>query len=223
MSALSISKVVSALPGTLVADTIYMVRVGTGIDIYVTNSSGTIVAYKTNSDINATALGTRMTTAETNIGLKAAKGANSDITSLTGLTTPLSISQGGTGGITAAAAKTALGIPFGKEFISAELSIAAGGSSAIPHGLGSIPKLVYLSLVCKVAEYGYTVGQEAALTGGILVGIDAGTNFGAQTAIDATNITIKYGNVGVGILSMVNGQGVQVTNTSWRLIVRAWG
>lgn len=36
-------------------------------------------------------------------------GANSDITSLTGLTTPLSIAQGGTGQITAAAALTALG------------------------------------------------------------------------------------------------------------------
>lgn len=36
-------------------------------------------------------------------------GANSDITSLTGLTTPLSIAQGGTGQITAAASLTALG------------------------------------------------------------------------------------------------------------------
>ncbi|BCA57673.1 hypothetical protein [Sphingomonas sp. HMP6] len=37
-------------------------------------------------------------------------GANSDITSLTGLTTPLSIAQGGTGGGTAAAARTALSV-----------------------------------------------------------------------------------------------------------------
>jgi hypothetical protein len=39
----------------------------------------------------------------------AAFGANSDITSLTGLTTPLSIAQGGTAAITAAAARTSLG------------------------------------------------------------------------------------------------------------------
>lgn len=38
-------------------------------------------------------------------------GANSDITSLTGLTTPLSIAQGGTAAITAAAARTSLGVP----------------------------------------------------------------------------------------------------------------
>lgn len=48
---------------------------------------------------------------QTRAGLgAAASGANGDITSLTGLTTPLSIAQGGTGGGTAAIARTALGV-----------------------------------------------------------------------------------------------------------------
>jgi len=38
-------KVVSSLPGVLAANTLYLVRVGTGFRPYVTNSSGTIVAY----------------------------------------------------------------------------------------------------------------------------------------------------------------------------------
>lgn len=46
----------------------------------------------------------------TTVNAKAAKGANSDITSLTGLTTALSIAQGGTGAITASAARAALGV-----------------------------------------------------------------------------------------------------------------
>ncbi|WP_312999617.1 hypothetical protein [Leclercia sp.] len=41
--------------------------------------------------------------------LAAARGANSDITSITGLTTALAISQGGTGGTSASAARVALG------------------------------------------------------------------------------------------------------------------
>ncbi|MBO6511011.1 MAG: hypothetical protein JJ979_21430 [Roseibium sp.] len=41
-------KVVSALPGTLEADSVYYVRVGAGVDMYVTNSSGEIVAYGSN-------------------------------------------------------------------------------------------------------------------------------------------------------------------------------
>ncbi|MFJ9993435.1 hypothetical protein ACIQSO_22195 [Pseudomonas putida] len=48
-------------------------------------------------------------TLRTNIGA-AKSGANNDITSLTGMTTALSIAQGGTGSTTAAAAKSALGI-----------------------------------------------------------------------------------------------------------------
>jgi hypothetical protein len=41
----SACKVVASLPGTLVANTVYLVRVGTGFRPYVTNSSGTIVSY----------------------------------------------------------------------------------------------------------------------------------------------------------------------------------
>lgn len=44
---MQIGKVVSTLPGTLEADTIYMVRVGAGYVQYVTDSTGT-VAYKSN-------------------------------------------------------------------------------------------------------------------------------------------------------------------------------
>jgi hypothetical protein len=41
-------KYVSALPGVLVADTLYYVRNGAGFDVYLTNSAGTVVAYPLN-------------------------------------------------------------------------------------------------------------------------------------------------------------------------------
>ncbi|MET3481528.1 hypothetical protein [Methylobacterium sp. 1973] len=47
-------------------------------------------------------------TARSNLGA-ATRGTNSDITSLTGLTTPLSVGQGGTGGNTAATARSGIG------------------------------------------------------------------------------------------------------------------
>lgn len=47
MATLKVEKVIGALPGTLVADTIYFVRTGTGFDIYVTDSTGA-VAYESN-------------------------------------------------------------------------------------------------------------------------------------------------------------------------------
>lgn len=60
MATFNITKVVSSLPGTLTANTMYVVRVGTGFDLYTTNNSGTIVAYKFNAiasqGANSTAL-----------------------------------------------------------------------------------------------------------------------------------------------------------------------
>lgn len=47
------NKYVSALPTTLAANSIYFVRVNNGFDIYVTNSTGTIVSYKSNATIAA--------------------------------------------------------------------------------------------------------------------------------------------------------------------------
>ena len=67
--------------------------------------------------IPVTAGGTGSTTASgarTNLSV-AASGANSDITSLTGLTTPLSVAQGGTNAASAASARASLGLVIGTD------------------------------------------------------------------------------------------------------------
>lgn len=42
MATIRFSKVVSALPGTLTPDTLYMVRTGVGFDLFCSNSTGSI-------------------------------------------------------------------------------------------------------------------------------------------------------------------------------------
>lgn len=77
----------------------------TGTEQVPVNQSGTTVQF---------ILSTLKTWILTNTGFASA-GANSDITSLTGLTTPLSVSQGGTGASTAAGARTSLGLVIGTD------------------------------------------------------------------------------------------------------------
>ena len=74
-----------------------------------------------------TALPARVTAVENG---KAVKGANADITSLTGLTTALSIAQGGTGGNTPDAARSALGVIGRNRIINGACLIAQRASAA---------------------------------------------------------------------------------------------
>ena len=68
----------------------------------------------------------------------AASGANSDITSLSGLTTALSILQGGTGATTASGARTNLGLGSGLSvtIATAKLTtLGANGSMTFTNGI----------------------------------------------------------------------------------------
>ncbi|MCP2232892.1 hypothetical protein [Erwinia aphidicola] len=88
---------------------------------------------------------------------KAAKGANSDITSLTGLTTALSVAQGGTGGKTQADARSGLGLAD-----SATRPLVTGYVDALPNA------------VMVVGSYG--VGSTTG-PGGLFSRIDGGNGF----------------------------------------------
>lgn len=78
-------KVVAALPSELLADAIYYVRSGTGFDIYVTNASGTIVAYPTNQKLAPVATVTGM--------LESTTDSTADFDFLT-LTVPFDVQPG---------------------------------------------------------------------------------------------------------------------------------
>ncbi|WP_288460114.1 tail fiber domain-containing protein [uncultured Enterobacter sp.] len=69
----------------------------------------------------------------TSLSGKAAKGANSDITSLSGLTTALSVAQGGTGSTTASGARTNLGLGNSatRDVGAAAGTVAAGDDSRL--------------------------------------------------------------------------------------------
>lgn len=100
-------------------------------------------------------------------------GANSDITSLSGLTTALSVTQGGTGASTAAGAR-------------GNLSAAASGAN------GDITSLTGLNATGIV---GQTAGADATAgsVGEYAEGSSGGTSLTSGTTVNATSITLPAG------------------------------
>lgn len=111
----------------------------------------------------------------------------------------------------------------GKSFASTEQTITSAGALVIPHSLGSSPSLFQARLVCKVAEFGYSIGDEVVINNhGDDVG--AASNKGISVVLDAVNINIKYANAAntFAVIRKDTGGTNSITNVNWKLVVRAW-
>ncbi|SNZ21736.1 hypothetical protein [Cohaesibacter gelatinilyticus] len=109
---------------------------------------------------------------------------------------------------------------FAKIYDSGELSITAPSETTLSHGLGGMPKLIWAVFVCKVAEYGFSVGDEFIYPLGY-ASLSAGNGMVAKS--DSTQIKIRFigtSGVYVGRFDSVY-QNVTITQASWKLVVRA--
>ncbi|ESX98622.1 phage tail fiber protein [Mesorhizobium sp. LNJC405B00] len=109
-----------------------------------------------------------------------------------------------------------------KAYDSGQQTITAGGLLTLAHGLGAKPPLYAAFIQCTTANAGYAVGDE------IMVNPGLNTTDATVQAIsiipDATNLTVRLGNA-FGSLKVMNKAGTgfsDITNTSWKLVVRAW-
>lgn len=157
------TNIISATTSAAFAGIVPVVQGGTGANnapSALTNLGGTGIG---------TAVFTATTTAAARSAIAAAgSGANSDITSITGLTTPLTVAQGGTNAITAAAARTSL-------------SAAASGSNA---------DITALTNAAGIQIGAPTAGAQGAgtinATGLFINGVGVGTGSGSVTNVAAT-------------------------------------
>ena len=106
------------------------------------------------------------------------------------------------------------------QYTSAEQTITAGGLLTLAHGLGAKPSFVQTFIRCKVADSGYAIGDEVDVPNGI----SDGGNRANSLFSDATNISYRFTNAGNCYVIGNKGTGAlaALTNTSWRLIVKAW-
>lgn len=233
------SAIISATTSSPFAGTLAISQGGTG----ATTAGGAL------TNLGATGIGSSVFTAATTAAGRtalaaAASGANSDITSLTGLTTPLSVAQGGTGGATASAARTNLGAAAsGSNGDITALTNGAGIQIGAPTGgalgvgtlnatalyingvgvgtgSGSVTSVNISGSTTGLTFSGGPITTSGTITlGGTLVVGNGGTGYTSYT-----NGQLLIGNTGTGGLSkatLTAGSGINITNGAGTITIAA--
>lgn len=115
---------------------------------------------------------------------------------------------------------------FSLSYTSTDQTITSGGSLVLAHSLGAAPKFTAFELVCQSSEGGYSNGNVVPIwpqgAQGNITGGSAAP--GVSVITDATNITLRYGSA-VAAFQIVNastGNAFNITNSNWKLRVKAW-
>lgn len=191
-----------------------------------TTASGARLSLGITTFADAIVTATTGASVRTTIGA-AASGANGDITSLTGLTTPLSVAQGGTAATTAGAARTSLGgttvggnmftlanptaITFPRFNADNTVSAldAASFRTAIGVGAGSgtVTSVGFTGGLISVATATTTPALTVAGTSGGIVYFSSATTWATSAALAAGAIVVG-GGAGVTPATTTTGTGV---------------
>lgn len=179
--------------------------------------TGASTASSARTNLGATGIGASVFTASTTAAARsaiaaAASGANSDITSLTGLTTPLSVAQGGTGSGTAGGARTNLG------------AAASGSNSDITALTNSAG--IQIGAPTGGAQGVGTINATALYINGVGVGTGSGSVTSVAVSGGTTGLTTSGGPVTTsgtitlaGTLAVANGGTGQTSYTDGQLLI----
>jgi hypothetical protein len=196
--------------GNLAADRAFAVGAGTGISVTAT---------AVNVDATVWRDGNLPTTAQINgiIGYTPANNA-----------TAMPKSGGTFTGAVAGPTPTAAGHLATKGYVdaatlmyeSAEQVITPAGLLTLAHGLGSTPKLVTAALRCKVAEADFAVGEEITT---FAFDPASGDEQGVHIRANSTQIMVSFANTTQTFMLLgTNGNYQKITNSNFRLVIRAW-
>lgn len=106
-------------------------------------------------------------------------------------------------------------------FESSEITLNTGAQGTVSHGLGAMPKRIDLVIRCKIAEFGFAVGDEYSM----VPNHDTGGDHGIAAYRNATTIGYIFSNNAIQIYQntgITTGQSTNLTPGSWKLVLRAW-
>lgn len=103
--------------------------------------------------------------------------------------------------------------------------ITSGGLLTLPHGLGVAPDRIRLRLQCASGsggEAGWSEGDEFEIS--VTELSDSSFSYGCMVYHDAANVYVRFGAQAQTFLALNKGTGAvaSLTNTKWKLVVRAY-
>jgi hypothetical protein len=106
-------------------------------------------------------------------------------------------------------------------YVSSNQTITSAGLLTLAHGLGQAPQIVFGELVCTTAENQWAVNDV------VMIGNNNGStadNRSCAFYYDATNVYVRFTATAscFTINQKTSGIAFNITNTSWRLRVRAF-
>lgn len=112
-------------------------------------------------------------------------------------------------------------VPILEEYESGEQTITSAGALTLSHGLGARPKIVQYSLVCIEDEAGYTAGEVIAVDFGATSTSDNRVN---TAKLGTSAINVRFSNQTACFIAghATTGLATGLTNSKWKLVVRAW-
>lgn len=110
-------------------------------------------------------------------------------------------------------------LPLTATYTSADTAISASATTAFTHGLGVIPKIVRVYLVCQTNEAGYIAGD--VIEAG---GFDGGTSNanGYTVQLDATNVSLIVASSPLLVIGKATHARVSLTLANWKWRVIAY-
>lgn len=110
-----------------------------------------------------------------------------------------------------------------KYFESAQQQLGGTTAISVAHGLGAMPKGVSAFIVCTTAEGGFAVGDRVEINPSAYSWYSGGNmQCGISIKADQSSVTFRSGN-NITLLSQTsNGGYFIITNSNWRLVMRAW-
>ena len=117
------------------------------------------------------------------------------------------------------AAAIAANSPFTQQFTSPQTPYTHATDIIFAHGLGAMPELVQLTLVCVNNTLGYIAGQQIDMP---MSTAPVNGGFGITAIKDATYVILRVGASGPIITRRDTSFQTSINPANWQMVLRAW-